>query len=242
MGTPMIAGRDFDWTDLYRTRPVAIISENLAKEWWGGAQAALGKRVRETPQASWREVVGVVGDVYDDGVQVHPPATVYLPVMRDRLQGSQGATAINFGVFAVRTKRAGTQSFLAGAQQAIWSVDGNLPLFFVRTLEDLYNQSMARTAFTLVLLAIAGAMALLIGVIGLYGVIAYGVSRRTREIGIRMVLGAEPSELRRMFLRQGLVLAVTGAGLGLLAAAVLTSLMKSLLFGVTQRASHWFDQ
>ena len=222
MGTPLLAGRDFTWTDAYEQRPVAILAENLAKEWWGGAQAALGKRVHETPQAPWREVVGVVGDVYDDGMQVRPPAIVYLP-----------SQASSFPVFAIRTKQAGAQSFLRQAQQAIWSVDANLPIFFVRTLADLYNQSMARTAFTLVLLAIAGAMALLIGVIGLYGVIAYGVSRRTREIGIRMALGAEPAQLRRMFVRQGLVLAVTGAGLGLLAAAGLTSLMKSLLFGVT---------
>jgi predicted permease len=222
MGTPLLAGRDFTWMDAYGQRPVAIVAENLAKEWWGGAQAALGKRVRQTLQAPWREVVGVVRDVYDDGMQVRPPAIVYLP-----------SQASSFPVFAIRTKQAGAQSFVRQAQQAIWSVDANLPIFFVRTLADLYHRSMARTAFTLVLLAIAGAMALLMGIIGLYSVMAYGVSRRTREIGIRMALGAEPAELRRMFLRQGLVLAAMGAGLGLLAAAGLTSLMKSLLFGVT---------
>ena len=123
------------------------------------------------------------------------------------------------GVFVVRTSRAATESFLTEARQAIWSVDSNLPVFLVRTLQDLYDQSMARTSFTLVLLAIAGAMALVLGIVGIYGVIAYAVSQRTREIGIRMALGAQAAGLRQMFVRQGLLLAAIGAVLGLAAAA-----------------------
>jgi ABC-type antimicrobial peptide transport system permease subunit len=105
-------------------------------------------------------------------------------------------------------------------------------VFLVRTVQDLYDQSMARTSFTLVLLAIAGAMALVLGVVGIYGVIAYAVTQRTREIGIRMALGAEPGGLQQMFVRHGLLLAGIGALLGLAAAAGLTRLMSSLLFGV----------
>jgi len=106
-------------------------------------------------------------------------------------------------------------------------------VFRVSTLKDLYDQSMARTSFTLVMLAIAGGMALLLGIVGIYAVIAYAVSQRTREIGIRVALGAPTSELRRMFVREGLLLAGIGASLGMIAAAGLTRLMSSLLFGIT---------
>ena len=119
------------------------------------------------------------------------------------------------------------------ARQAVWSVNGSLPVFLVSTLKDIYDQSMARTSFTLVLLAIAGGMALVLGVVGIYGVIAYAVSQRTREIGIRMALGAQPAGLRGMFLRHGLTLAGIGAMVGLAGAALLTRLMKALLFGIT---------
>ena len=143
-----------------------------------------------------------------------------------------GVTVQRGGVFVVRTKRAATESFLTEARQAIWSVNSNLPVFLVRTLQDLYDQSMARTSFTLVMLAIAGAMALVLGIVGIYGVIAYAVTQRTREIGIRMALGAQAAGLRQMFVRQGLLLAGIGAIIGLGAAAGLTRLMSSLLFGV----------
>ncbi len=106
-------------------------------------------------------------------------------------------------------------------------------MFLVTTLQELYDQSMARTSFTLVILAIAGGMALLLGIVGIYGVIAYAVSKRTREIGIRTALGAQPSGLLGVFVREGLLLATIGAALGLPVAAALTRLMSSLLFGVS---------
>ena len=139
---------------------------------------------------------------------------------------------MRFAVFAVRTKRAATEGFLTEARKAIWSVNSNLPVFAISTLRDLYNQSMIRTSFTLVLLAIAGAMALVLGVVGIYGVIAYAVTQRTREIGIRMALGAQPAGLQQMFVRHGLLLAGIGSLIGLGTAAGLTRLMSSLLFGV----------
>jgi ABC-type antimicrobial peptide transport system permease subunit len=136
-------------------------------------------------------------------------------------------------VFAIRSDRAGTEGLLKEAQQIIWSVNGRQPVFFVNTLETLYDRSMAQTSFTLVILAIAGGMALLIGIVGIYGVIAYVVSQRTREIGIRIALGAQRAVLWQVFVRQGLLLAGAGVTLGLGAAAGLTQLMSSLLFGVT---------
>ena len=231
VGTPQIAGRDFTWTDLYEKRRVAMVSENMAREMWGEPSAALGKRIREGPADPWREIVGVVGDVYDDGAQQKPPAFAYWPALMDNFNGPQGRVQRG-GVFIVRTSRAATQGFLTEARQAIWSVNSNLPIFLERTVQDLYDQSMARTAFTLVLLAIAGAMALVLGIVGIYGVIAYAVTQRTREIGIRMALGAQAAGLRQMFVRQGLLLAGIGAIIGLGAAAGLTRLMSSLLFGV----------
>ena len=235
MGTRVIAGRDFTWTDLYEKRRVAIVSENLAREWWGDPRAALGKRIREAGAADpWREIVGVVENVYDNGVHVKPPEFAYWPALMDRyIWGGENGFAVGAGMFAIRSNRTGTEGLLAEAQQAIWSVNGRQPVFLVTTLKALYDQSMARTSFTLVMLAIAGGMALVLGIVGIYGVIAYVVSQRTREIGIRTALGAQPAGLLGMFVRHGLLLAGVGAALGLVAAAGLTRLMSSLLFGVT---------
>jgi predicted permease len=230
-GTAMIAGRDFTWTDIYEKRHVAIVSENMAREMWGDPRAALGKRVREGMKDSWREVVGVVGDVYDNGVQEKAPAFVYWPAMMDNFWGNE-VQVNRGGAFVIRTNRAATEGFLKEARQAIWSVNPNLPVFLVRTLQDLYDQSMVRTSFTLVMLVIAGGMALVLGIVGIYGVIAYSVSQRTREIGIRVALGAGPAGLQRMFVRHGILLAGIGAVLGLAAAAGVTRLMTSLLFGI----------
>lgn len=235
MGTRIVAGRDLTWTDLYEKRRVAIVSENLAREWWGDPREALGKRIREGGAGDpWREIVGVVENVYGDGVQRKPPSFVYWPALMDRYiwSGDRGYAAAA-GVFAIRSSRAGTEGLLKEAQQAIWSVNGRQPIFLVTTLKTLYDRSMARTSFTLVMLAIAGGMALLLGIVGIYGVIAYVVSQRTREIGIRIALGAQSAGLLRVFVRQGLLLAGAGVALGLGAAACLTHLMSSLLFGVT---------
>jgi len=235
MGTRVVAGRDFTWTDMYEKRRVAVVSENLAREWWGVPGAALGKRIREGGDADpWREIVGVVENVYDNGVNVKPPEFAYWPALMDRyIWGDENGAAVGAGVFAVRSNRTGTESLLTEARQAIWSVNGRQPVFLVTTLKTLYDQSMARTSFTLVMLAIAGGMALVIGIVGIYGVIAYVVSQRTREIGIRTMLGAQPAELLGKFVRHGLWLTGVGAALGLVAAGGLTRLMSSLLFGVT---------
>ena len=134
--------------------------------------------------------------------------------------------------FSIRSPRAGSESLMNEVRRAVWSVDPNLPLSDVHTLEYLYRKSMARTSFTLVMLALAGGMALLLGVVGLYGVIAYSVSQRRREIGIRMALGARDRELTGMFVRHALGLTGIGVACGLAAAPALTRLMSSLLFGV----------
>jgi predicted permease len=234
MGTRVIVGRDFTWTDLYEKRHVAIVSDNLAKEFWGDPRAALGKRIRVGTTDAWREIVGVAEDVYDNGMQVKPPPIAYWPALMDGwlFGDDEHEFVTGRGMFAIRSNRTGTQGLLAEARQTIWSVNGKQPVFLTSTLEELYDQSMARTSFTLVMLAIAGGMALVLGIVGIYGMIAYAISQRTREIGIRIALGAEPVRLLRMYVRQGLLLAGVGAAVGLVAAAGVTRLMSTLLFGV----------
>ena len=232
LGMRLIAGRDFTWAGTYQRLPEAIISENFAKEYWGSPTNALGKQIRVSTQDAWREIVGVVGDVYWDGMSKKAPATVYWPLIMNHFE-SNDVQVTRGMTYAIRTPRAGSQSFMKGAQQAVWSVDGNLPLRNVQTLGDLYTKSMARTSFTLTMIAIASGMALLLGMIGLYGVVAYSVSQRTREIGIRIALGAQRDNVTGMFVRQGLMLTVGGVIVGLAAAAAATRLMASVLFDVS---------
>jgi predicted permease len=232
LGTPLIAGRDLTWNDIYKKIPVAVVSENLAREYWNDPASALGKRIRVATTDDWREVIGVVGNVHDDGMNKEASLSVYWPIMMDRFEGD--GTSIRRGVaFAIRSQRAGSEAFLKEVRQAVWSVDPNLPLADVHTLDYFYGKSLARTSFTLVMLAVAGAMALLLGTVGIYGVIAYSVSQRTREIGIRMALGAQQQILTGMFVRHGLLLTGVGVACGLCAAAILMRLMSSLLFGVS---------
>ena len=228
-GTPLVAGRDFTWTDL--KLPVAIISENFAREYWDSPSAALGKRIRIASTDDWREIIGVAANVYMDGVNKKTPSTVYWPTLRVNFEGEKHSVA-SYIVFGIRSSRAGTESFLKEVREAVWTVNRNLPLSRVNTLGYYYRQSMARTSFTLIMLAVAGAMALLLGVGGIYGVIAYSVSQRTREIGVRMALGAQTQSLTAMFVRHGLILTGIGIAFGLTAASIVMRLMSSLLFRV----------
>jgi predicted permease len=232
-GTRIIAGREISWTEVYGNRPVVMVSENLARELWGSPSAALGKRLTEYPAMPWHEVIGVVQDVRQNGLQEKAPEIVYWPSMMANLYGPGPLDSVRTVTFAIRTNRAGRESFLSEVRQAVWSVDSNLPLASVRTMQQVYDKSVARTSFTLVMLAIAGAMALTLGIIGMYGVISFTVSQRQREIGIRLALGAQRGDVLQMVLAQGAKMAFVGVALGLCAAFALTRLMSSLLFGVT---------
>src|SRR5262249_11401414 len=203
-------------------------------ELWGSPFAAVGKRVSTClPKAPLREVIGVVQDVRDKSIQEPAPAIVYWPAFGENVYFA-GQVAVERAVtFAMRRQRAGNEGLLNQVNQAVWSVNSNLPVASVRTMEEVYRQSLARPSFTLVMLGIAGAVALVLGSIGIYGVIPYAVSQRRREIGIRLALGAQQGELKGMFVRQGLALAGVGVGIGLGAAAGLMRLMKSLLFGIS---------
>jgi ABC-type antimicrobial peptide transport system permease subunit len=180
----------------------------------------------------WHEVIGVVQDVHENALYQPAPAIVYWPTMSAFLNGTPEPAAIRQVTFTVRSDRAGTEGFLNQVRQAVWSVNPSLPVS-PRIMREVYDQSLAQTSFTLVMLAIAASMALLLGVVGIYGVISYTVSQRRREIGIRAALGAQQGELKGMFVRHGLVLAGIGVVIGLGAAAGLTRLMSTLLYGIT---------
>jgi ABC-type antimicrobial peptide transport system permease subunit len=143
-----------------------------------------------------------------------------------------GTNAIRGVIYVVRSERTGTEAFLNEMRQAVWSVVPTLPVA-PRTMQDVYERALERTSFALVMLGLAASMALLLGVVGIYGVISYTVSQRRREIGIRLALGARQRDLERMFVRHGLALAAAGVATGLVAAAGLTRLMSTLLYGIT---------
>ncbi len=234
MGTPIVAGRDFTWSDLYDLHPMVMVSENFARENWGSAAAAVGKRVRQFSSMPWQEVIGVVRDVRMHGVDKNAPAVIYWPAMlNDPYTAKPTIDGPNSVTFAIRTRRAGEQGFINELQRAVWSVNSDLPLASIRTMQEIYGQSLARTSFTLVMLAIAGCMGLALSIIGIYGVISYAVSQRTREIGIRLALGAQKRELRWMFVRSALIMAGFGIAVGIAAACAVVQLLKALLFGVS---------
>jgi predicted permease len=233
-GARLVAGREFTWTDVYGLRPMVMISENLAREFWTSPSAAIGKRLRQLSIGPWQEVIGVVQDVRQNGIQEKAPEIVYWPaMMRDVFVPDGGPSVTRAATFVIRSERAGTEDFLTEVRQAVWSVNASVPVASVRTMREIYEESLATTSFTLVMLGIAGVMAMMLGLIGIYGVISYVVSQRTREIGIRVALGAEPGALRRLFVRYGLALGCAGTAIGLAAAAGLTRLMESVLFGVS---------
>jgi predicted permease len=221
-GTRLITGRDFTWGDVFGQRLVALVSENMARENWGDAASAVGKRIRFGRDGPWNEVVGVTENVHADGVNRPAPATVYA-----HIGGRRGMT------FAIRSERAGTEGFLREVAVQVHAVNPNLPLARVRTLNDVYRLSMVQTSFALVLLAIAGAMALTLAIVGIYGVLAYAIGQRRHEVGIRLALGAEPKALKWLFVRRGLTLNCIGGIIGLALALGLSRWIASLLFGLT---------
>ncbi|HMB54757.1 MAG TPA: ABC transporter permease [Thermoanaerobaculia bacterium] len=233
---PLLAGRTYDPSDPQRMSGDAVVSRALVERYWPGRPPteALGKRFQlgvpsEGEERPWSTIAGVVGDVHFDGLTEDPPELIYY-VNGPLPEGMNGWFARTLTV-TVRTS--GPPLGLAdGVREAIWAEDPNLPIANVRTARDVVDRSMARTSFTMVLLVIAAAVALVLGSVGLYGVISYLVSLRTQEIGVRMALGAAAGDVARMVVRQGLTVAGIGVAIGIAGAFAATRLMKALLFGV----------
>jgi predicted permease len=237
MGIPLVAGRAIDWTDVRDGAAIVVVTRGFAEQHWGDAESALGRRIARgviestgfpsvAPGPQWHEVVGVVQDVRDDGLDRPTTNVAYWPLP------SSGIFVPREMSFAVRTNRSSPTALHSEIRAAVAEMNPNLPISAEGTLDGLLAGSMARTTFTLFTLLVAGGVALLLGVVGLYGVVSYAVSRRTREIGVRIALGADSGKVSTMVVAQGAKLAALGIAIGLVAAAALTRLMASLLYGV----------
>jgi predicted permease len=233
LGVPLVAGRDYTWSDIYNKVPAVLVSEKFAREYWRAPANAIGKQIRESQTSDWREVIGVVGDVHQDGVDKETPLCVYWPILLTRFLGGSDVVALRNATFAIRSPRTGSEGLMNEIRQAVWSVAPHVPLTEVKTLNDYYTRSMARTSFMLVMLGIAGGMALFLGIVGLYGVIAYSVSQRRREIGIRLAMGAGKSDVLKLVINQGITLVLIGVAIGLVGVAGLTRFLSGLLYDVT---------
>jgi putative ABC transport system permease protein len=232
MGNPVIAGRAISWNDVHNVAPVAMVGENFAREFWGDPAKAVGRRIRRSPKAEWKEIIGVVGIERQDGITQPTPTIIYWPMLIRDLADTPPYVQSGLG-YAIRSPRLHSNGFMEEVQQAVWSVNSNLPLARVQTLRELYDSSMAQTSFMLVILAIAASVTLILGIVGIYGVIAYVVSQRQREIGIRMALGARARDVQNMFVGRGLALTAVGLILGVAVAGAVMRLLGTLLYNVS---------
>jgi predicted permease len=238
VGNPIVSGRAITWQDIHELARVVMVSEGFARAVWGDPARAVGRRISTGyGPGDWREIIGVAGDVRDDGMDQDPVDIVYWPMaIRGywaELGGPESLFLQRNMTYVVRSPRVGTPGFLEQIREAVWTSFPGRPLGMVRTMADLQRESLSRTSFAMVLLAIAAAMAALLGSIGIYGVVSYAVGRRTREMGLRIAMGAEPRRVRRMVLGQGLALAAVGVALGVVGALGATRLMAAILFGVS---------
>jgi predicted permease len=225
MGNRVLAGRTITRADIAQFGRVAVVSENLAREYWNRPANAIGGRIRLFDGVPWTEIVGVVGDERADGLNHPAPRLVYLPMANEE-SVSRSMT------YVVRSTRTGTPGFFLELQQAVWSITPTVPLAEAKTVEDIQAASMSQTSFGLVMLGLAASVAFVLALVGIYGVVSYIAAERTHEIGIRMALGAQGSDVRRLLLRHGLLLALLGIALGTGAAMLVTPVMGALLYGV----------
>lgn len=218
MGVTFLAGRDFTpQEDL-----VLIVSETTAKKFWPG-ENPLGKRARFSPNGDWATVVGVVADMKSLGLTAEPKAQMFLALGQDTFRS---------GYVIVRTT-VGTETMVPSLRAAVLSIDKNMAIFNVKTLETLVSDSIAQPRFNMVLLGIFAGLALILASVGIYGVMSYSVTQRTQELGVRMALGAQRRDIFSLVLKQGIILALIGVGIGLAGAIGLSRVLTSLLYGIS---------
>jgi len=230
MGIGLAYGRYIDRFDKLDRTGVLVVNRALAEQYWPG-DSPIGRRLTQNgPEQPLQTIVGVVDDVRIDGADQEVPPAVYFPIVG--VLGS-GEELVNRTLTYVVRSAGLPSALLPSIRETIWAMDPNLPLAQVRTMEEVVERSMVRTSFTMLLLGIAAVVALILGTVGIYGVISYVVSQRTREIGVRIAVGAGTRDVSRMVLGQGFVLAGVGVGIGLLGAVAITRVMEALLFGVS---------
>lgn len=228
MGIPILTGRTLRSQDPKRPLLEAVVSRAFADQYWKGG-SALGKRVRPWIKGPWFTIVGVAGNVHLKTLDQPPETAVYFPFF---FADDDSTSATSSPGVMIRSA-AGPTNVLTAARGVVQSLDPGLPTFAERPMSDLVRAASARARFLVLLLAVASVIALVLGAVGLYGVMAYGVSLRQRELGVRMALGAQPSEVSRMVSRQGLALGATGVVVGLVAAFATTRLLRGLLYEIS---------
>ncbi len=237
MGVPLLEGRAFDAPDPARARDEVIVSRALAERYWRG-EPVVGKRVRTGPVGPWYTVVGVAGNVRGTGLDEPPDEMIYFPVVVALGGGRPGGQmerplwTPRELAFVARSDR-DPAAVSAAVQRAVRVLDPAVPTYAARSMSDILAQAASRTSFTLLLLGIASAVTLVLGAVGIYGVVSYVVSLRTREVAVRLALGAQPVQVRRMVSRQAMVVAGVGIVIGLAGALAVTRVLGALLYGVS---------
>jgi len=230
MGIPIIKGRDFEQRDDHKSTPVIIVTESLARQYFPG-EDAIGKRIKpgistyDDDKSVMREIVGVVADVRNRALDTEPRPAYYMP---------QSQVPFNQVIVVVKTS-GDPHALISSVNREVAAMDQELPVFGIKTMEEYIAASVAAPRFNTTLLSIFAAVALVLTIIGLYGVMSYSVAQRTNEIGIRMALGAQTRDVLRLIVKQGITLVAIGLGLGMIGALALTRLLAALLFGVTPK-------
>jgi putative ABC transport system permease protein len=229
----LLKGRELNEGDQADSPPVAVISETTARLFWPG-EDPLGKRIKvgkSTSTNQWLTVIGVVKDVRQYELGIEPKPQMYLPHAQNEFFDARA--------LVVRTT-VDPLSLAATVRRTVWEIDKDQPVSDISSMEQVVSESVARQRFSMLLLGVFAGLALILAAVGIYGVMSYAVAQRTREIGIRMALGAQRSDVFKLTVGEGLRLVSVGVVIGLAAAFVLTRVMASLLFGVSPTDSTTF--